>query len=78
MSNEAREPGVTDGTPADWALESPGVAQQVYHLVSDRNVLDDAYFSAVLPLLDRQLGRAGLRLARFLNDAYSSNVCPVQ
>jgi hypothetical protein len=28
-----------------------------------------------LPTLDRQLGVAGLRLARFLNDAYGSNKC---
>jgi hypothetical protein len=29
-------------------------------------------------MLDRQLGLGGLRLAAFLNKAYSSNVCPVQ
>ena len=32
----------------------------------------------VLPILDRQLGVAGLRLARFLNDAYGSKQCPAQ
>jgi len=31
----------------------------------------------VLPILDRQLGVAGLRLARFINDAYASDRCPV-
>jgi hypothetical protein len=32
----------------------------------------------VLPILDRQLGIAGLRLARLLNQAYESNQCPVR
>jgi hypothetical protein len=31
----------------------------------------------VLPVLDQQLGLAGLRLARFLEDAFGSDLCPV-
>ncbi len=41
------------------------------------NVLTDDYLNKVVPVLDRQLGRAGLRLARFLNQAYASRSCPV-
>jgi hypothetical protein len=29
-------------------------------------------------VIDRQLGLAGLRLARFLNQAYAARTCPVQ
>jgi hypothetical protein len=38
-------------------------------------VLDDAYYAQALPILDRQLGRAGLRLARYLNEAYAPEQC---
>ena len=41
-------------------------------------VLDDDYYGKVLPILDRELGTAGLRLAGFLNDAYGSAQCPAQ
>jgi hypothetical protein len=41
-------------------------------------MLDDAYYLDVLPIVDRQLGVAGLRLARVLNDAYASNKCSVR
>jgi len=40
--------------------------------------LDDRYLHEVLPILDRQLGVAGLRLAKFLNEAFSSCDCPVR
>jgi len=40
------------------------------------HVLDDTYYQAVQPILDRQLGLAGIRLARFLNEAYASDQCP--
>lgn len=34
------------------------------------HVVDDAYYTKVLPSLDRQLEVAGVRLARVLNEAY--------
>ena len=40
----------------------------------ERHVVDDAYYAKVLPSLDRQLGLAGLRLAKFLNEGYGA-VC---
>jgi len=36
------------------------------------NILTDTYYRTALPILDRQLGVGGLRLARFLNDAFAS------
>ena len=50
----------------------------IWNLLPSDSVLDDDYFQQVLPVLDRQLGVAGLRLARFLNEAYGSNQCPTR
>ncbi len=71
---EATQSGIDGGTPTDWALETHTKAQAVWNRPSGV-VIDDAYFDAVLPVLDRQLGVAGLRLAKFLNDAYASTDC---
>jgi hypothetical protein len=38
----------------------------------------DRYFQDILPILDRRLGAAGLRRAKFLNDAYGSDQCPAR
>ncbi|HEY0329888.1 MAG TPA: S1/P1 nuclease [Rhodopseudomonas sp.] len=76
-SAEAQAPGIDAGTTADWAIETHKAAQTVWNLVPASKVLDDSYYTLILPILDRQLGVAGLRLARFLNEAYSSNQCPV-
>ena len=58
------------GTPATWAEETHKVAQFVWEQLPKSHVVDDTYYAKVLPLLDRQLGLAGLQLARFLSDAY--------
>jgi hypothetical protein len=60
-----------------WAEESHKVARAVWYLRPADDVLDDRYLRDVLPMLDRQLGVAGLRLAGMLNEAYGSNQCSV-
>ena len=77
-SDEASAPGIDGGTPADWATPTHQAAQTVWHLLPENRVIDNDYLNAVLPVLDRQLGLAGVRLARFLNDAYASSQCPVE
>jgi len=77
-SKEAAQPGIDGGTPLDWALGTHRAAQMIWALTPADKVLDDDYYRTMLPTLDRQLGVAGLRLARFLNDAYGSTQCPVQ
>lgn len=72
-SEEAR--GADGGSPLDWALESHQAAQTLWNLTPSDGVLGDDYFHKVLPILDRQLGLAGLRLARFLNEGYASTAC---
>ncbi len=70
--------GIDGGAPADWAVEAHGYAQTVWNQLTPNDVIDDDYFNKVLPVLDRQLAVAGLRLARVLNDAYASSDCPPQ
>ena len=60
-----------------WAEETHKDAIVVWNERPADNVLTDDYLNKVVPVLDRQLGRAGLRLARFLNQAYASRRCPV-
>jgi len=60
---------IDDTTFVRWAEDTHKAAQTVWHLCPADNVLDDRYFRAVQPTLDSQLGVAGLRLARLLNQA---------
>jgi len=77
-SAEAQKNGIDGGSPADWAVETHAAAQTVWRALAANRVIDDDYYRKAQPVLDRQLGVAGLRLARFLNDAYASNACPVR
>jgi hypothetical protein len=77
-SPEARTRQAAGGTLVDWALETHRAARAVWDLLPPSRMLDDDYLQKVLPTLDRQLGLAGLRLARFLNDAYGSKACPTR
>jgi hypothetical protein len=66
----------TSNEPRDWALETHSVARRVWAATPTSGVIDDEYFRAMLPVVLQQLGRAGLRLARFLNGAYAAQSCP--
>jgi S1/P1 Nuclease len=68
-SDEAKKAGIDGGTPEQWANETHAVAPIAWNARPADNVLGDGYYRAMLPILDRQLGLAGLRLARFLNEA---------
>jgi nuclease S1 len=61
---------VQKGTPTEWALEAHKAAQDVAFTVSSGANLDAAYAAQARPVLMRQLARAGLRLARTLNDIW--------
>lgn len=64
--------------PTDWIVETHREAQTVWNILPANKTIDDTYYDKALPVLDRQLGKAGLRLAAFLNDAFSSNACPAR
>ena len=59
-----------EGTLVDWALESHRAAvDHAYASVPASRRLGAAYFGANRPVVDDRLARAGVRLARVLNDA---------
>jgi hypothetical protein len=62
---------VDDTTPDQWATETHQQAQIVWRMTPPNHVLDDAYLKNAIGIINRQLGIAGLRLARFLNEAYA-------
>jgi hypothetical protein len=58
-----------NGSVIDWAMESHQIAKiHVYMLPEDRK-LGEVYYRANVPIVDQQLARAGVRLAKVLNDA---------
>jgi hypothetical protein len=70
--------GAEGGTPINWALEAHKAAQAVWAARPANNILTDVYYNVALPVLDRQLAVGGLRLARFLNEAFAANTCQVR
>jgi len=57
------------GTPEQWANESHAIAvTAIYGNLPHSGRLPDRYQDEALPIVDQQLERAGLRLARMLND----------
>ncbi len=57
------------GAVVDWVLESHRAAvETIYRLPPDRSLGDD-YADRALPIVDEMLAKAGVRLARLLNDA---------
>lgn len=77
---QSRKPDVLQrwrrGTVADWALESQRAARRVYANLprpsADARIeLGPKYVAAVLPIVDEQLLRAGVRLAAALEAAFA-------
>jgi hypothetical protein len=67
----------------EWAQQTHAVARQAWNVEAplDKDgalVIDDAYYRKAMPLLDKELAVAGLRLARFLNDAYAGGRCKAE
>jgi hypothetical protein len=76
-SKEARASDVAGGSLQDWANATHAEAKVIWtDMLAPNSVVDQGYYDDALPILDRQLGLGGLRLARFLNEAYASNTCP--
>ncbi|MGJ4948681.1 S1/P1 nuclease [Bradyrhizobium sp. HKCCYLS20291] len=62
------------GSPLDWANEAHAIAKEMW--VAEGTTLDRSYYRKAKPKVEMQLGRAGLRLARYLNEIYASPSCP--
>lgn len=62
---------VQQGTTIQWALESHTLARtNAYDSVVSHANLGQAYFATNKPVVDTQLRRGGLRLAKVLNDLF--------
>jgi hypothetical protein len=57
------------GGPVDWALESHAIAVKVVYAIPGDFNLGEDYYKKALPVVDRQLAAAGVRLAKLLNEA---------
>jgi hypothetical protein len=62
------------GNPADWANESHAAGQTAW--IDNGGVLDDAYYSAQIQVIDQRLALAGLRLAALLEDVFGTPPAP--
>jgi len=83
-SNNQNSPGTyisTQGSITDWALATHNLAWDAYYhsngefMVADRNrswKLDQAYYDKNVPSVEAQMVRAGVRLAKILNDVFTS------
>ena len=60
--------GADEGTVEDWMLASHRTAGEIWGWLPEDRIIGDEYFRKAIPVIDRQLGLAGLRLARFLNE----------
>ena len=67
--------GADGGTPAQWAEDTHRAARDVWEQLPASRIVDDGYYAKILPTFDRQLGLAGLRLARLLNDVQAPGQC---
>jgi len=60
--------GADAGTVEEWMLASHRTAGELWPWLPEDRVIGEEYFRKAMPVIDRQLGLAGLRMARFLNE----------
>ncbi len=64
----AEAKGADAGTLDDWMLGAHRAAGEAWPWLPADLLIGDDYYRKALPIVDRQLALAGLRLARFLNE----------
>lgn len=69
-ATKTEQAAITSGTPADWARETHAVCTEVYDATPEGADLSYDYIARFTPTVERQLLRAGLRLAQLLNEIY--------
>jgi hypothetical protein len=76
LANPGRVAEWSKGTPRDWANESLAVAKLAYRLPGKQALirpgtkLGSEYYAFALPIVQRQLAKAGVRLAYTLNEVF--------
>ena len=61
---------MTNGTIDDWAHETHNLAAEVYAMTPAGTDISYDYVANAAPIIEQQLLKAGLRLARILNEIY--------
>ena len=61
---------MTNGTIDDWARETHNLATEVYAMTPAGTDISYDYVANAAPIIEQQLLKAGLRLARILNEIY--------
>ena len=62
-------PAIQQGTVTSWALESLAAAKEHAYKIPPNGKLGQVYYNKTLPVVEKRLLNAGLRLARVLNEA---------
>ena len=57
------------GTPTDWANESLALTRDHVYPIPESHQISEKYAKHALPIINKRLAQAGLRLAWLLNDA---------
>ncbi len=72
LETQIKQDSVQAGTgdPAQWASESKALADAA--IVEKGGSVDEAYYQREIPVVDRQLELAGLRLAAALNNIFTT------
>ncbi|MGC3975903.1 MAG: S1/P1 nuclease [Nitrospira sp.] len=68
--NEAE---LANGSVVEWAMQSHDQARDHAYSFAPDHRLDEEYLNRALPVIEGQLARAGVRLARLLNTALSKD-----
>jgi len=61
---------IQQGNLTQWALESHKAAHDFAYVIPNNHALDQAYYDRNAPIVDQQLLRGGLRLAKVLNTIF--------
>ena len=61
---------IAEGTPLEWFNETHLIAEQIYRDTPADTVVSYDYIAKYSPVVEQQLLRGGIRLARLLNEIY--------
>jgi nuclease S1 len=71
--NSQPEGAFQNGSVVDWAMESHRIAKEKVYVLPQNRKLGGDYYRANVPVVDHQLAKAGVRLAKLLNEALRKN-----
>lgn len=61
---------IQNGTPEDWANENATESVVIYDMAHEGDILYKPFYNPAWPIVQKQITRAGYRLAKVLNDCF--------